>query len=111
MAADTDPDKRMLEIIKQNAEITDENLSELRSLLSQLTSAAQSIFAGSYSNVAAFRMNIELMAAIRTFDKASANLIRTTNKLTKRILILTYVVVGLGLVSAIPAVLQLFRFH
>ena len=111
MAAITDPDNRMLKIIKQEAEITDENLSELRRLLSQLPSGTQSFFAGPNSNVAAFRMNIELIAAIRSFDQASANLITTTNKLTNRILILTYVVVGLGLISAIPVVLDFFRFH
>lgn len=110
MAANIDSDGRMLEIIKKDAEITDKDLSELRGLLSQLTSAAQSFFAGSYSNVAAFRMNVELIAAIRSFDKASANLITTTNTLTRRIVCLTYVVIGLGIISAIPSVRDLISF-
>ena len=65
------------------------------------------IFSSTVGREANFRMSIELIVAIRSFDRASANLITTSNKLQNRILTLTYAVVGLGLISVIPAVRDL----
>jgi hypothetical protein len=109
MAANVDAGNRMHEIFKKEGEMTDEEIAELRRLIAN-SGSLTGIFSGSFSNVANIRMNIELIAAIRSFDKASANLITTTNKLTKRILILTYVVVGLGLISVIPEVRDLIKW-
>ena len=110
MADSIDASNRTLEILKKEGEITDENIVELRRLVGQLASSMELFASATYSNVANFRMSMELIAAIRTFDKASADLITTTNKLTNRILILTYVVVGLGLISVIPVVRDLISF-
>ena len=91
MAANIDASYRTLEILKQESEITGENIVELRRLLEQLASPIGLLASDTYSNVANFRMSIELIAAIRKFDKASADLIATTNKLTTWILIVTCV--------------------
>ena len=96
---------RTYKILTKEGSLTDEDITELRKLIGKV--GMTKTF---YSDMANFRMNTELIAAIRTFDKASADLITTTNKLTNRILILTYVVVGLGLISVIPVVRDLIRW-
>lgn len=112
MADSTDVKGQMNAIVTKERPLSDEDIAELLKLIGLAEKLDGMSFGGmTFSDKVHFRMNVELIAAIRTFDKASADLITTTNKLTNRILFLTYVVVGLGLISAIPAVLQLFRFH
>ena len=94
---------RMFKILKKPGTLTDEELDELRKFFPQPGSPVSI----AQSNVADFRMNIELIAAIRTFDKASTNLVTTTNRLTQRILWLTVVAVGIAL---IPVVRDLISF-
>lgn len=55
-----------------------------------------------------FRMEVELIDAIRSLDEASANLIEKTNSLTTRILVLTYAVVALTVIQILLTVLTLF---
>lgn len=105
MSANIDPKIRMHKILTKEGEITDEEITELRKLIAPAFPGGSTT-----SDLPHFRMNLELIAAIRSFDRASADLITTTNKLTKRILILTYVVVGLGLISVIPVVRDLIGF-
>ena len=95
---------RVIEILRQERSLTDGEIAELRTLSGAVDTRT------TYWDVAHFRMNVELLAAIRSFDKASANLITTTNKLTERILMLTCVAIGLGLISVIPVVRDLINF-
>ena len=47
-----------------------------------------------------------LTQAVERFDQSSAELVSTTNKLTRKILMLTYVVMGLSIVQVLIAVLR-----
>jgi len=101
MAANINARNQMLDILKKE-KITDEDLDELQRLCSQMGDLAD-IFSSTLGREANFRMSIELIVAIRSFDKASANLITTTNKLTTWILIVTCV-------ALIPVVRDLISF-
>jgi hypothetical protein len=46
--------------------------------------------------------------AVERFDKSSSELVTTTNNLTNRILVLTRVVVGLGVIQVIATLLTLW---
>ena len=50
---------------------------------------------------------VNLTQAVERFDKSSTELVSTTNKLTKRILTLTYVVIGLGVIQLVTTVVGL----
>jgi hypothetical protein len=54
-------------------------------------------------SVAQTRVAVELLDAIQRFDKASGELVTTTNKLTRRILILTWVMIGIGVLGAVAS--------
>lgn len=77
----------------------------LRSTM-EVIASSRDLMAASREQIAA---STELIAAIVRFDKASSELIVTTNKLTTRILYLTYLAVGMGTIQAIAAVIGLFK--
>lgn len=108
MAANTDANTRMLDILKKE-KVTDDDLEELQRLSSQLGSL-MGTFSSTLGREANFRMSIELIVAIRGFDKASAGLIATTNKLTKQILWLTRVGIAIALIALIPVVRDFLSF-
>jgi hypothetical protein len=56
-----------------------------------------------------FRMEVELIDAIRALDETSAELIQQTNRLTSRIFVLTIVGVVVAVTGVGIAAIQLFR--
>lgn len=63
----------------------------------------------SKSDAFMFRMEIELMDAIRALDETSTELINKTNKLTTVIMVLTGVGIFIAAVGIFIALLQLFK--
>ena len=59
-------------------------------------------------DVAKLRSSLEMILAVRRFDKSSAELVQTTNKLTSKILLLTYIAIGIGLLQIVEAAISLF---
>ena len=57
-------------------------------------------------DIAQLRSNLEVIVAVRSFDRASAKLIQTTNTLTTRILWLTLAAIGLGIIQALISLLS-----
>ena len=57
-------------------------------------------------DIAQLRSNLEVIVAVRSFDRASAQLIQTTNTLTTRILWLTLAAIGLGIIQALISLLS-----
>ena len=55
--------------------------------------------------------NMHIEASIRKLDDTSTTLINTTNELSRKIYLLTWVSVGLGIVAAFAAVCQLFHIQ
>lgn len=104
MAANINVHNRMLEILKKPDALTDDDIEELRGLFPRPGSPVSI----AKSNVADFRINIELIAAIRTFDKASADQITTTNRLTRQILWLTRVVISIALIPVVRDLISFF---
>jgi len=84
------PDQpRFIELLKKKDSLTDSELSELRGLIDQ--DARSHV-----QNMALMRASIDNIEAIRRFDKASADLINLTNRLTKWVLAFTVIAVILG---------------
>ena len=52
-------------------------------------------------DIAQLRSNLEVIVAVRSFDRASAQLIQTTNTLTTRILWLTVAAISLGVIQVL----------
>ena len=76
--------------------LTDSEIREMRSL-------NRSISKGHVQGMAIIRTNLDLIESIARFDKASADLIKTTNKLTRIILGLTILAVLLSFCSFIAS--------
>ena len=85
---------RIRDLLIKRGGYTDEELEELRELAAEVTSLQHE----SWHRSAKFRMNIELIVALKRFDKAS-------DRLGTKILILTVVAVIATLVQATVAVL------
>jgi len=94
---------RLQELLAQPNAFADEELEELRKLVSM------SLYLGpNQLQVAELRATVELIDTIRRVDKASGALVNTTNVLTKRILWITIGAVFVGLVQFAVAVVGLF---
>ena len=82
---------KLQQLLAQPQPLTDEDLQKLRSLVSV------SLYLGpNQLQVAELRATVELLDSIRRFDKASGQLVVTTNLLTKRIYWLTILAVILA---------------
>ena len=89
---------RFLELLNKEAVLSDEDIQELLSLWSHPTNAmVRPHIIGMFQG----RMALEQIRSIRTFDKASGDLVKTTNKLTKWILALTILATFLAAASVV----------
>ena len=88
---------RLKELIGSSA-YTDTDIDEIKSLLAQNV-----IVSPTYLPYVHFRATLELIQVIRKFDKASGVLAAETKLLTARIYLLTYVMIGVGMVGAIAS--------
>jgi hypothetical protein len=95
---------RVQELVKKTSEWTDNELSELRRLMDGLA-----VGGGVIQALAQFRTNVELIAAIRKFDKASGELVETTNKLTRNGLWMSGAALMIALASLAVSVFALRR--
>ena len=89
---------RFDEILRQPHTLTDEELAELLTLINLAPYAHPQVQA-----LVNLRMSLETIDSIRRFDKASAALVTTTNRLTQQIIYLTWVMVGIGILGAITS--------
>jgi len=96
----------LFNLLNQPTEYSDEEVVELWRVSPQLRNSGMD-----YQALAHLRGSLATMSAVRRFDKASAGLINTTNKLTSRIYWLTWVVTILGVVQTVFLVLDYFRKH
>lgn len=85
-------------IFIQQKSFTSEELDFLRSNIERLA-----YYNDRTQSVAQTRVAVELLDAIQRFDKASGELVTTTNKLTARILVLTWVMIGIGVLGALAS--------
>jgi hypothetical protein len=85
-------------LIEQKKKYSDEQIDELRGLTLQLAAHGSD-----WRDKAQFRAAIETIGAIRDFDKASAQLITTTNALTERIRRLTCLGVAVAIAGTLLA--------
>jgi len=83
---------------------SDDDLEKLREGATLSVSFASITIADSIQT----RASIELIRSIRQFDKASGELVDTTNVLTTRILWITVAAVFIGMVQLIVAGISLF---
>jgi hypothetical protein len=95
--------KQTPQLLRKHEPFTREDLNTLRAG-----------FAESYSipdgqTFVMARLNLELIDRIIHLDDTSTELINTTNTLTSRILLLTVVGVGVGLVGLILSAVELYR--
>jgi hypothetical protein len=67
---------------KTNGEYTDEDLAELRRVSPSIANSATG-----YRDVASLRASIEVIAAIRNFDKASGLMIKRGNRINTWVLV------------------------
>ena len=91
-------------ILNKPGDWTDEEINRLRALYSQHLGPSEMII----RDVAKLRSSLEMILAVRRFDKSSADLVKTTNKLTSKILLLTYIAIGIGLLQIVEAAISLF---
>lgn len=96
--------EKMQSLLAKSGEWADEEIEELRKLANLLGIAGSTI-----RDIAQLRSNLEVIVAVRKFDRASAELIRTTNKLTTRIYVLTGVVLFFGAIQTLFTVLNYFK--
>ena len=82
---------RFRELISQTSGYTDEQIIELRSLASQIGNLGTD-----WRDKAQFRAAVETIAAIRTFDKASGDMVRRGNLINSLVLIFAIVAALLG---------------
>jgi hypothetical protein len=108
-----DKDNRFNAVLSQEEALSDENIQELLSLWSHPTHAMlRPHIIGMFQG----RMALEQIRSIRLFDKASGELVATTNKLTWYISVLTLALAVVSIVaSAWPHltwwISHGFRFH
>lgn len=88
---------RLEELLYQPESLTDDDITELRSLVKIVQHVPYS------QSAALLRMAIENIDSIRRFDKASGELVTTTNRLTTQILWLTWTMLGVGLLGALAS--------
>ena len=100
-----DHEQRFYHLIGKREPLTDDDLQTLRDVLSR---ANFNMVRPHVLGKAQLRVDIDLIASLRSFDKASAALVTTTNKLTSRILWLTVGAIFIGLVQIVIAVMSLF---
>jgi hypothetical protein len=91
---------RLIELLRKDDALTDVELREMRRLNNQ---EAKSHVQG----MALIRMSLDGIEAIRGFDRASADLIKTTNRLTRWMLWFTILAVLIAVAALIPAWLPL----
>lgn len=93
-------ENRFNQLINTIEPMTNVELKECCQLLSRATPAMLHEHVLNKSQV---RIEIELIRAIREFDRASADLVKTTNRLNSRLYALTWVMVGVGLLGALAS--------
>src|SRR5258708_32844718 len=85
---DQERENRFYALLSQIAALSDEDIQELLALWSHPTNGmSRPLIIGMFQG----RMALEQIRSIRLFDKASADLVATTNTLTRRIFALTVV--------------------
>ena len=96
--------ERLNYIINKLEPITDQELEELRSV------AGTSYVGGSATFImnAQLKVTVELIVAIKRFDNTSAELVKTTNVLTKRVFWLTLLAIVLALIQVAEGAISLF---
>ena len=113
---DQEKDNRFYDLLHQEGPLTDENIRELLSLWAHPTHGmVRPHIIGMFQG----RMALEQIGSIRLFDKASGELVATTNKLTRWILFLTVLATVLAAASVIASawpyltwwIANGFRFH
>ena len=90
-------------LLEKPGRYTDHDIETLRR-----TSHILAIGGDSYIGIATLRASVELIDAIRRFDRTSADLVRTTNTLTRRILWITVGAIFVGVVQLAVAVISFF---
>ncbi len=95
---------RAQELMRKPGSWTDREIKELYTLTDGFAVGGTVI-----RELTQIRSNIELIDAIRGFDKASADLINTTNGLTKRILRLTVLATVFAALSLLLSFMALFK--
>ena len=113
---DQEKENHFYDLLRQGAALSDEDIQKLLSLWSDPTKDMvrphiTAMFQG--------RMALEQIRSIRLFDKASGDLVGTTNTLTRKILVLTVLVIILGVVDIVATawpyltwwICHGFRFH
>jgi hypothetical protein len=91
---------RFVEILKNDTPFTDDELREMRRAVNYVSMSH-------VQGMALIRGSLDTIEAVRTFDRASAQLIETTNTLTKRVLNLTWTTVIIAGIGALLAVASL----
>jgi len=91
---------RFYSLLDQPNRLTDEQIGELRRLMSQATLA---MVRPHILQKAQLRVALDLMESIRGFDTASSDLVATTNRLTRWILALTVLAVILASASVVAS--------
>jgi hypothetical protein len=91
----------LFKLLDKPTEYSDEEIAELWRVSPQLRKSGMD-----YQALAHMRSSLATMSAVRRFDIASADLIKTTNKLTSRIYWLTWVVTLLGAVQTVFLILD-----
>src|SRR5438309_402364 len=82
---------RLRELISQTSGYSDAEIIELRTVADKIGNLGTD-----WRDRAQFRANVETIAAIKRFDKASGDLVDTTNRLTKLVLAFTIITVVLA---------------
>lgn len=94
--------QKFVELLRKQDAYSEDEIQELRRLCFAMAEQ------NDYRRVAEFRASIELIDSVRKFDKASGELVSKTNKLTARIILLTYIAMGIGVLQLIETVISLF---
>ena len=89
---------RFTELIEQPQPLTDEDVSELRGMIKMLAYTQSHV-----QPMALMRANLETIDSIRRFDRASGELVSTTNLLTEKVRKLTVLGVVFAGIAAILA--------
>jgi len=98
-------EQHFYQLIGKRESLTDEDLQTLRDVLSR---ANFNMVRPHVFGKAQLRVDVDLIDSLRKFDRASAALVSTTNRLTRRILWLTVGAIFIGLVQIPVAVMPLW---
>jgi hypothetical protein len=93
-------ESRFNELIAKPATLTDEEIQELREVISKCSA---NMVRDHVLNRAQLRLTIDLIDSLRKFDHSSANQVGTTNTLTRSIRVLTWVMVLVGVLNVLAS--------